>query len=175
MVTDALLQQRMDTAFGNYLQLSRILEADMTALFDKECENQHWRRNFIRTAAALIEGHAHCLREMCAISFECIAPNLTKKEAAVLRSEESFSTSDRMKLTLRTAYKLFELAPVPNFSANEWPKARLVLLKRHLLMHPKTPADLEVTDSAWNDIRTDIAWLMKQFLNFLSMLQEKYG
>lgn len=175
MATDSHLQQLMDTAFDNYLHLSRILEADMTALLDGECEDQHWRRNFIRTAAALIEGHAHCLREMCVISFECIAPELTKKEAEVLRSEESFSTAERMKLTLRAAYKLFELAPAPNFGGNEWQKAQQVLLKRHLLMHPKTPADLEVTDSQWNDIWTDIAWLMEQFLNFLSLLQKKHG
>ena len=175
MATDAILQQQMDTAFDNYLQLSRILEADMTALLDGECEDQHWRRNFIRTAAALIEGHAHCLRKMCAISFECIAPELTKKESEVLRSEESFSTAERMKLTLRAAYTLFELAPAPNFGGNEWPKAQQILLKRHLLMHPKTPADLEVTDSLWNDIRTDIAWLMEQFFNFLSLLLEKHG
>jgi hypothetical protein len=174
MVTDALLQQRMDTAFDNYLHLTRILEADMTALLDGECEDQHWRRNFIRSAAALIEGHAHCLREMCAISFECIAPELAKKEADVLRSEESFSAVERMKLTLRAAYTLFELAPAPNFGGNEWPKAQRVLLKRHLLMHPKTPADLEVSDSLWSDIRTDIAWLIEQFFSFLSLLQKKH-
>lgn len=174
MVTDALLQQRMDTAFDNYLKLTRVLEADMTALIDGECEDQHWRRNFIRSAAALVEGHAHCLREMCAVSFECVAPELTKKEADVLRSEESFSAAERMKLTLRAAYTLFELAPAPNFGGNEWPKAQRVLSKRHLLMHPKTPADLEVSDSLWNDIRTDIAWLMEQFFNFLSQLQEKH-
>jgi hypothetical protein len=145
--------------------------ANTIAIVDR---TQHWRRNFIRSAAALIEGHAHCLREMCAVSFECIAPELTKKEADVLRSEESFSAAERMKLTLRAAYTLFELAPAPNFGGNEWPKAQKVLLKRHLLMHPKTPADLDVSDSLWNDIRTDIAWLMEQFFNFLSLLQEKH-
>lgn len=174
MVTNALLQQRMDTAFDNYLQLSRILEADMTALLDSECEDQHWRRNFIRSAAALIEGHAYCLREMCAVSFECVAPELTKKEEDVLRAEEPFGAAERMKLTLRAAYKLFELTPAPNFGGNEWPKAQRVLAKRHLLMHPKTPADLAVSDSSWNDIRTDITWLIEQFFNFLSPLQEKH-
>ena len=165
----------MDAAFDNYLQLSRILEAEMTALLDGECEDQHWRRNFIRSAAALVEGHAHCLREMCAVSFECIAPELAKKETDVLRSEESFSTVESMTLTLRAAHTLFELMPAPNFGGNEWPKARRVLSKRHLLMHPKTPADLEVSDSMWNDAQTDIAWLMKQFFNFLSLLQKKHG
>ena len=175
MDTDALLQQRMDSAFGNYIQLSRILEFDMIALLDGECEDQHWRRNFIRSAAALIEGHAHCLRKMCVVSFECVAPKLTKKEVDVLRSEEDFSADKRMKLTLRATYKLFQLAPAPDFGGNEWPKAQKVLSKRHLLMHPKTPDDLEVSDSLWNDIRSGITWLMKQFFNFLSLLQEKHG
>lgn len=174
MVTDTLLQQRMDNAFDNYLQLSRILEADMTALLDGECEDQHWRRNFIRSAAALVEGHAHCLREMCAVSFECVAPELTKKETDVIRCEESYGAAERIKLTLRAAYTLFELVPAPNFGGNEWPNAQKVLLKRHLLMHPKTPAELEVSDSSWKDFRTDIAWLMEQFFNFLSLLQEKH-
>ena len=71
-------------------------------------------------------------------------------------------------------YTLFELVPAPNFGGNEWPNAQRVLLKRHLLMHPKTPADLEVSDSSWKDFRTDIAWLMEQFFNFLSLLQKKH-
>ena len=174
MVVDALLQNRMDAAFDNYIRLTQILEADMTALLDEESEGQHWRRHFIRSAAALIEGHAHCLREMCAISFECEAPELTKSESDVIRSEASFSSVERIKLTLRAAYSLFELVPVPDFGGNEWPRAKRFLLKRNLLMHPKTPADLEVTETFWSDSRTDIAWLTKQFFDFLSLLQEKH-
>jgi hypothetical protein len=124
MVTDALLQQRMDAAFENYLQLSRILEADMTALLDGEREDQHWRRNFIRSSAALLEGHVHSLREMCAIIFECPAPELSKKETNVLRCEESFSAAERFKRTLRIAYELLELAPAPSFGGNDWSNAQ---------------------------------------------------
>lgn len=175
MVTDALLQQRMDTAFNNYLLLSRILEADMIALLDGECEDQHWRRNFIRSSAALLEGHVHCLREMCAIIFECPAPKLSKKETNVLRCEESFSAAERFKRTLRIAYELLELAPAPNFGGNDWSNAQLVFSKRDLLMHPKSPADLEVSDSLWKDIRADSVWLMEQCFNILRMLDEKLG
>lgn len=175
MVTDALLQQRMDTAFNNYLMLSRILEADMVALLDGECEDQHWRRNFIRSSAALLEGHVHCLREICAIIFECPAPELSKKETNVLRCEESFSAAERFKRTLRIAYELLELAPAPSFGGNDWSNAQLVFSKRDLLMHPKSPADLEVSDSLWKDIRADSVWLMEQCFNVLRMLDEKPG
>jgi hypothetical protein len=112
---------------------------------------------------------------MCAVSFECIAPELTKKEEEVLKSEDAFSAVERMRLTLRAAYKLFELAPAPNFGSKEWPKAQRVLEKRHLLMHPKTPADLEMPDRLWVEIRTDVAWLMEQFFNFFALLQKKHG
>lgn len=175
MVTDALLQQRMDAAFNNYLQLSRILEADMTALLDGEREDQHWRRNFIRSSAALLEGHVHGLREMCTIIFECPTPELSKKETNVLRCEESFSAAERFKRTLRIAYELLELAPAPSFGGNDWSNAQRVFSKRDLLMPPKTPVDLEVSDSLWKDIRTDSFWLMEQCLNVLRLLDEKLG
>jgi hypothetical protein len=42
-------------------------------------------------------------------------------------------------------------------------------------MHPKTPADLEMPDRLWVEIRTDIAWLMEQFFNFFVLLQKKHG
>ena len=167
-------QEKMDAAFGNYLLLSKVLQDDMTALLDNESNTQHWRRNFIRSSAALIEGEAHCLREMCAISFECAAPEIATKEADVLRSEKDFGAEDRIKLTLRAAYKLFELVPAPNFGGNEWTRAQRVLHKRHFLMHPKTPIDLEVPDDLWNEIHDGITWLTEQFFSFLSLLQQKH-
>lgn len=168
-------QKRMDAAFDNYFQLSNILQADMNTLLDGENDSQHWRRNFIRASASLVEGYAHCLREMCAVSFECVAPEIGTKESEVLRSERSFDANERIKLTLRVAYKLFELEPAPNFGGNEWPRAQRVLIKRHLLMHPKTPADLDVPDDLWNEMRDDVAWLMEQLFNFFSLLQREHG
>lgn len=168
-------QQKMDAAFENYFELSKILQADMNALLDCEDDTQHWRRNFIRASVSLIEGYAHCLRDMCAVSFECISPKITKKEAEVLKSEKGFDANDRIKLTLRAAYKLFELAPAPNFGGNEWSRTKKVLNKRHLLMHPKTPADLHISDDQWKEIREDVAWLLEQLFNIFSLLQQEHA
>jgi hypothetical protein len=173
MKSDISPQQRMDAAFDNYFELSTILQADMNALLDGENDTQHWRRNFVRASAALIEGYAHCLRDMCTVSFECEAPAIAKKEAEVLKSENGFDANDRVKFTLRAAYKLFELAPAPNFGGNEWRRA--VLSKRHLLMHPKTPPDLEIPDDLWKEIREDVTWLLEQLFNVFSLLQQKHG
>lgn len=165
----------MDAAFDNYFALTEVLRGDLVEMLDMESDSQHWRRNYIRVSASLIEGYAHCLREMCAVSFECVAPEIGKKEAEVLRSERSFDANERIKVTLRVAYKLFELQPVPNFGGSEWPRAQRVLEKRHLLMHPKNPADLEVPDYLWNELRGGVTWLIEQLFNFIAALQEKHG
>jgi len=168
-------QERMDAAFDNYLALSIILRNDLLALLESESNSQHWRRNFVRVSASLIEGYAHCLRDICAVSFECVAPEIAKKEAEVLSSERTFDANERIKLTLRAAYKLFELQPAPNFGGPEWPRAQRVLAKRHLLMHPKTPADLDMPDALWNELRDDVTWLIEQLFSFVALLEKKHG
>jgi len=168
-------QERMDAAFDNYFALSDILREDLAALLDSESNSQHWRRNYIRVSASLIEGYAHCFREMCAVSFECMAPTISQKETEVLRSERTFDANERIKLTLRVAYKLFELQPAPDFGGMEWPRVQRVLAKRHLLMHPKSPADLEVSDDLWNELHQDVAWLVEQLFNFIAELHKKHS
>src|SRR2546425_3666861 len=105
MKNDPSPQQQMDAAFDNYFELSKILREDMNALIDGENDTQPWRRNFIRSSATLIEGYAHCLRDMCAISFECVARKIAEKEAKVLKLEKGVDANDWVKFTLRAAYK----------------------------------------------------------------------
>jgi len=169
------LNERMDAAFDNYFALSKVLQDDLLALLESETNSQHWRRNYIRVSVSLIEGYAHCLRDMCIISLDCVAPQISSDETKVLKSEGMFSTNDRIKLTLRVAYKLFELEPAPNFGGAEWASARYALDKRSLLMHPKTPIDMEISDKCWADLDGSTTWLIKQLFNFASLLQKKYG
>lgn len=51
----------MDAAFENYFALSYLLRDDLVALLETESESQHWRRNYIRVSASLVEGYAHLL------------------------------------------------------------------------------------------------------------------
>jgi hypothetical protein len=168
-------QEQMDAAFDNYLNLSEVLRGDVDELLQVETESQRWRRHFIRVSSALIEGYAHCLREMCKVCVQCVAPSIAAKETEVLQSERQFSADERLKLTLRVAYKLFELQPAPDFGGPEWPRAQGVLLKRHVLMHPKTPSDLAVSDQEWSQLREDVAWLFKQLFDFIALSHAKYG
>lgn len=144
----------MDAAIANYLSLSDVLREDLRALLEIESDSQHWRRNYVRASASLIEGCAHCIRDTCAVSFECEAPAISQDEKKVLRAEAGFDVNERFKLTLRAAYKLFELQPAPDFGCNEWRRAQRVLTKRNLLMHPKCLADLGISDELWTGAKS---------------------
>ena len=168
-------QERMDTSFDNYLALSEVLRSDVWALYETESDSQHWRRNFVRSSAVLIEGYSPCIREICAVGLECVAPEISKEEAKVVKSERGFDANERIKLTLRAAYKLFELELTPNFEGHEWPCARRVIEKRHLLMHPQKPADLDVPNELWLELRDGVEWLLKQHFDFIAAIEEKYG
>jgi hypothetical protein len=144
----------------------------MNALLDCETETQQWRRNFIRVSASLIEGYAHCLRELC-VGFEFSA-GLTTKEKQVLETERGFSADERIKRSLKAAYKHFELPSAPEFGDHNWCVAKPLWAKRDGLMHPKVPADLELSDALWNDLHDGVVWIMAQLFNFLPLLQEKY-
>jgi hypothetical protein len=174
MNSEPTQQERMDAAFENYLELSEVLREDMLALHAAELDSQHWRRNYVRLSAVLIEGYASCFREMCVVSLECEAPVISQKEREVLLSERSFNANERIKLTLRAAYKLFEIRPAPNFEGPEWVRAKRILEKRHLLMHPKTAEDLMISDVLWNELRDGAIWLIEQFFAVIAALQTKH-
>ena len=165
----------MDAAFDKYFALSDVLLEDLSALLDTESETQHWRRNYIRVSASLIEGYLHSFREMAAVSLACVAPEISEKEKEVLNSQRGFSTPDRYKLTLRAAHKLFEVGSAPNFGSSEWSRAKQVFKKRDSLMHPKKLVDFEIANGSWEELRFGISWLIEQLFNFVLACQRKYA
>lgn len=166
-------QEKLNTAFDNYLKLSDILTADGMALLESNENDEQWRRNFVRSCSALIEGYSHCFREMMKIGIEIESIDIPKKERKVILSESSVDTSDRIKLTLRAAYKMFNLAPVPDFGSENWINAQYALDKRHALMHPKIPSDLEITIDAWSQIHSGLSWLIEIHFNVIKLLYER--
>ena len=168
------LQARMNAAFDNYLALSELLMSDGLMLLDMEQTDVRWQRNFIRTAAALVEGYSHCFREMALIGLECDPSEIPKKEREMLVTEAHMDTSDRIKLTLRVIYRMFKFTPMPDFGSENWSNAKLALEKRHALMHPKTVADLEISPGSWERIHSGLSWLIEQHFNLIKAAYERH-
>jgi len=168
-------QVRFEFAFSAYLGLTSVLREDLAAMLAEESKAAHWRRNFVRASAALLEGHAESLTRMCIIAIELDAACLTAKERKAVLEPDSVGTSERLKLILRAAYKLFDLQPMPRFDTNHWKEAQRFMRKRHRLMHPTHPRDLGIADTTWRRLRKGIIWFMQQFFDFLSLAQVRYG
>ena len=168
------IQKQFIGAFNNYLALGEILAADLVKLSDSEDDSDYWRRNYIRVVASLLEGYSHCFREMAAIGLKYKSPSLSKKEEEALLTGFGYTTSDRIKLSLRAFYKMFELFPAPDFSGKEWKNAMTVFEKRNALMHPKFLNDLEFTEKSWAEIREGSNWLIKKHFDVLKIIYEKY-
>jgi len=169
------LQERMNDAFDNYLSVSNILVDDGMLLLDLKDDDVKWRRHFIRSTAAMIEGYSHCFRQISAIGLECDSINLTKAEREVLLNEGKFNATDRIKLTLRVSYKMFGYSPIPNFESDDWQNAIYALDRRHMLMHPKTVDDLEISSESWDRIHSGLEWLITQHFKFIQLIYENHG
>lgn len=168
-------QKQMDDAFDNYFAVSEALKADVTALLREDLLDQSPRRNFIRAAAALMEGYAHCFRCLCQVGIASGPGQLSKKEFQVLRNEKDFSSSQRLKLTLRATYKLFELSSAPDFGDSSWENTQLLLDKRDKVMHPKSAKDIEVSDELWILIHEGAVWGFTQLFGFIEKLAREHG
>lgn len=168
-------QQQMDAAFDNYFVMSDLLQADIEELLNHDEGTQSARRNFVRAAASLVEGYSSCFREMCQVGLETGPGTLSKKEVKVLKSERSFGSVERIKLSARAAFKLFGLPSPPDFGASGWRQAQTFLEKRDRLMHPKSAQDLEISDESWADIYDGTVWLLQQLFGFMGQIAKTHG
>ena len=176
------LQVRMNKAFEDYFAVTNELRSDVEMFLDViesgliKDSDIRWKRNFVRTLVALIEGHSYMLRQIAATELECkiiqgYPQALSKKEQKALTSGDDFSLPERIKYTLSASYKVWGL-PLPDFGKTDWKNAQEGLDWRNDLTHPKTPADLERNSDSWKRIDSGLIWLLKLHFDFPQHLHE---
>ena len=171
------LQARMNKAFDDYFAVTTKLRSDVELFLDViesgliNNSDIRWKRNFVRTLVAVIEGHSYRLRQIAATELECKPHELSKNEQKALTSGDDFSIPERIKYTLSGSYKIFGFPP-PDFGTADWKNAQEGLDWRNDLTHPKTPADLERTSDSWKRIDSGLTWLLKQHFDFPQHLHE---
>jgi hypothetical protein len=152
-------ENKFESALINFLSLSTVLDNDLCDLLKHNDKSDSWKRNIIRSSVSLIEGYCHCFKEFCQVALDTGAELSNKKLKAIV-NESGCSANERIKLTIQSAYAVFEIEQNPGFSGVEWNKAKDAIEKRSKLMHPKTVEDLEISDTEWQDIYGGITWLI---------------
>ena len=171
------LQARMNQAFEDYFAVTKEVRSDVEMLLDVnksgliKDSDMRWKRNFVRTLVAVIEGHSNMLRQIASTEFVCKPQELSKNEEKVLTSGDDFSIPERIKYTLYATYNIFGFPP-PDFGTMDWKNAQEGLDWRNNLTHPKSPADLERSSDSWKRIDSGLIWLLQQHFNFLQHLHE---
>ena len=173
---EQILQERMSDALNTYLSLVLVLREDLTALYEGPLESPLERRNFILAAVALLEGASHCYLDLCAVALECGGVTVSKTEETLILDRRDRGAIDRIKLALRLVHRVFETGHQPDFSTDQWVNAQEAIHKRHCLMHPKTPEDLELSENQWQRIQTGIDWLQREefrFIEFVNRMRQE--
>ena len=171
------LQAPMNQAFNDYFAVTKELKSDVDMFLDvnesgliTDSDNR-WKRNFIRTLVAVIEGHSYMIRQIAAVEFECKPQELSEKEQKAIMSGDASNIRERIKYTLSGSYKIFNYPP-PDFGAKDWENAQEGLNWRNDLTHPKTAANLEIASDSWTRIDSGLIWLLKQHFDFLQHLHD---
>lgn len=69
---------------------------------------------------------------------------------------------------------MFELGWIPDFGNQGWVQLRRSLDLRHRITHPKSTAELTITDDELDVHKSGFAWFWESFQKFQTMFQQKY-
>lgn len=164
-------EDNLYVAFLNGMKLTNILMKDLEELFKIEANDESWYRNFIRCSASLIDGFIWSLKEIALVALDmytCPEINIetgelfTNKEAKALLEPDALGAKERIKFTLRIAYNVLQLEPLPNFSSKEWEEVLSLIDKRNELMHPKNPESLKISSDSFEQYRSSVKWLLNE-------------
>lgn len=168
------LQNTFENALINFLSLSEVLDKDLEKLLINDDGSDSWKRNFVRSSVALIEGYCHCFKEFCQVALDA-GSKLSNKRLKAIVNESGCSASERIKLTIQSAYDVFEIEPSPDFGNEKWCMAKKAIEKRSNLMHPKTALEMEVSVKDWQEYYEGIAWLIHASSFLIEEANKKYG
>lgn len=167
------LQAELDEVFGNYFEVSKMLQNDISFLYEHQDDSESWRRNFIRAVIPLIEGYCHSFREAAKIYLATGGP-LNEKQSQAVLEERANSAEERIKLNIKTAHiVLVDEATSTNFGDGNWELAKEAIAKRGALMHPQSKEDLHLGNEKWSRIYQGIQWLCEQVFGIYSTLHER--
>jgi hypothetical protein len=173
----------LTVAFRNGLLLASILMEDLEDLLDSESESESWYRNFIRAAAALIDGYVYCSKEIALVALDfytCPEANLiedqifSNRQLKAILTPDALGSKERIKHTLNIAYDILNLSPKPNFSSVEWERVLELIDKRNQLMHPINVDSLKISRELFEQYRQSIKWLFNE-IGVFKKLHDQLG
>ncbi len=176
---------------NEWLDVSNVLRQDienLEAAYRDDWSSQPFRRLFVRSCWAMIEGEVFCVKQFalraCELGGKSLSANehiflseirITVDENGIAELERVHErTLSNLKRTLRIAVSKFEAGWTPDFSGQDWKALFCSLKLRHRITHPKTVGELMISDSELDIHKDAFMWFLKTFGELQASLLRKY-
>jgi hypothetical protein len=101
--------EELTQVYDDYFQLSDYLRTDGKRILDDANSDQTTRRNLIRVSFPMVEAYSGVLRKICHVLRRHSKIHLTKKQIRLLDDESLLASADRLKESLKLAFRVHEL------------------------------------------------------------------
>jgi hypothetical protein len=174
-------EEFLRTPIGSVLAESRDIfkllyeDVELAERMWSEQDSQFWRRTFIRSVFALIEGFTYRLKQVALEASKKFSIELSKSEIALLL-EESYEVNDKghaetkpdyiqLPKNIKFAFRMYSHAYSLNYQLkiddDGWLSFKEALKVRNRLTHPKSTSDVSVSDQDMSYAETAAIWFVK--------------
>lgn len=148
---------------------------------------QPWRRAYIRALFAYIEGITYRMKAQAFSAYTAGGAQYTREELAIIL-EESYSLNDKGEVVTRSifnsthknvrfAFNMYARAWgvifILDCSDHKWASFKKAIGIRNRVTHPKTLADLNVSDEDMQILREGAYWYSRNSLELLLDIRDK--
>ncbi|MCC4240417.1 hypothetical protein [Thalassospira povalilytica] len=147
------------SAVGEWLNIEKSFHSEamfLLGLLDQHEDNQTFRRAFVRSSWAQIEGSCYCLKEIASAAMMLEgAPHIK------LPHDKKSGAIERVKLSIKAATMVLSPNLKPDFNSVAWASLKRSIATRNALAHPKNASDLNVSSESMSDARLGFEWFIQ--------------
>jgi len=183
---------RLSAVTDDWLGLSDILRTDGRIILESlltDSENQTLRRSFVRACWAYVEAITFSVKKFMLTACQFGSDRFTVEEQVFLASQrlvvdpegevavyrEPVNALENVKRTFRLAARVLDTEWTPDFGVEGWQRLRKAIQIRHRLTHPKTVAEVNVSDDDFDDLKQGISWFIQMITAFDTAVLARYG
>ncbi len=181
-VTTQHLQSIFDTLYNDIDKC--LVHTLLLAEHISDDDKQFWRRVYIRSLFAFIEGVVYNMKQVALEALEDCKANLTNGEEAILQ-EKNYNLDDTgaikpidtrlsIRRNIKFAFTILAKSSGQYYSLDigdaRWDAFLKTLKARDRLMHPKQENDLVITDAEFALASKTQNWFIENFTQCLSLI-----
>ena len=184
--------QQLGEILRELVGVSEVLCRDIEGIlgrYQDDWTDQTMRRTFLRACWSMIEGETYCLKRFtlraCELGgiFLSADEHVFLSENKVVVNEEGVAQCEfvhtaalsNIKRAFKIATDRFNLDWKPDFGGLGWRQLRASIRVRHRVTHPKSKAELAVSDDEFAQHKDAFAWYLATFNEFQLNMDRQYG